>query len=91
MVKLLLFLSLMSYLSFAVNAKPVISFFNEMKSPQLAALYSDTTLLPTLQKLGAEIRMGMMDLTPERANYAKTFAEGEKTEKNHVRYFFHAI
>lgn len=38
-----------------------------MKGPDLKALFADTTLIPTLQTLGAEIRMGMLDLSPERA------------------------
>ncbi len=49
------------------SAKPILSFFNEMKGPDLKALFADTTLIPTLQTLGAEIRMGMLDLSPERA------------------------
>ena len=49
------------------QAKPTFSFFNEMKSPALQQLFSDTTLIPTLVAMKAEIRMGIMDCTPERA------------------------
>jgi hypothetical protein len=50
-----------------VQAKPVISFFNEMKTDQLIRMFSDSTLIPKLKQLNAEIRMGIMDLTDERA------------------------
>lgn len=46
---------------------PQISFFNEQKGADLAILFADTTLVPQLQELHAEIRMGMLDLSPERA------------------------
>ena len=58
-----------------VVSQPVISFFNEMKSPQLVTLFSDTTIIPDLQDLGAEIRMGMMDLTQERASVIRQLNE----------------
>ena len=47
--------------------KPTLSFFNEMGGKEVKALFADTTLIPTLQQLHAEIRMGIIDLTPERA------------------------
>jgi hypothetical protein len=54
-----------------VQGKPVLSFFNELKGPELKTLFADTTLIPTLQQLHAEIRMGMLDLSPERAEVLK--------------------
>ncbi len=54
-------------LLYTVQAKPIISFFNELQTPALVKLFQDSTLIPSLQKLQAEIRMGIMDLTPERA------------------------
>ena len=49
----------------AQNA-PQLSFFNEQHGADLARLFSDSTLIPQLRTLGAEIRMGMLDLSPER-------------------------
>ena len=60
---LLLLLGLRS----ASLAQPLISFFNEMKSPELVALFSDSAVIEDLKTLKAEIRMGIMDVTPERA------------------------
>lgn len=54
------------------KATPILSFFNEMKTPALVKLFEDSTLVPTLQQLHAEIRMGMLDLTPERAAIVHT-------------------
>ncbi|MFZ9503479.1 MAG: hypothetical protein ACO263_02810, partial [Cyclobacteriaceae bacterium] len=47
--------------------KPKISFFNEMKSGPLMELFSDSTVVQDLKKLNAEIRMGIMDISTERA------------------------
>jgi len=54
-----------------VQAKPILSFFNELEGPELKTFFSDTSIIPTLQKLHAEIRMGMIDLSPERAQVLK--------------------
>jgi hypothetical protein len=54
--------------SLSVCATPIISFFNEMKGQQLAQFFSDSTIIPDLQRLNAEIRMGILDLTPERVS-----------------------
>ncbi len=51
----------------AISAQPKISFFNEMKTPALSELFKDSTVFSDLKKLNAQIRMGMLDLTPERA------------------------
>jgi hypothetical protein len=53
--------------SLYAQSKPVISFFNEMRTPELLRLFSDSTLVPTLKRMGAEIRMGIMDTTDGRA------------------------
>jgi len=50
-----------------LNANPVFSFFNEMKSPELVKLFQDKTIISNLQKLHAQVRMGILDLTDERA------------------------
>lgn len=47
--------------------KPKISFFNEMKSGPLIELFRDSTIVEDLQFLNAEIRMGIMDISTERA------------------------
>ena len=63
----LFFLWILLSIGLGSQAKPTFSFFNEMKSPALQQLFSDTTLIPTLVAMKAEIRMGIMDCTPERA------------------------
>jgi hypothetical protein len=50
---------------------PTLSFFNEMEGKDVKALFADTTLIPTLQQLHAQIRIGMVDLTPERAEVVR--------------------
>ncbi len=42
-----------------------------MGGREMKALFADTTLIPTLQQLNAEIRMGMLDLSPERAEVVR--------------------
>ena len=56
---------------------PRLSFFNEQEGPALQALFADSTLIPTLKELGAEIRMGMLDLSPERAGVLHALNEAE--------------
>ena len=51
--------------------KPVISFFNEMNSRDLAIMFEDTTIIETLKKMNAEVRMGLVDLTYDRAEVVK--------------------
>ena len=65
------FLAFALVLSLSSTAKPILSFFNEMKGPELKVLFSDSTLIPTLKELHAEIRMGMLGLSPERADILK--------------------
>ena len=63
---------LFTFLSFSqIKAQRVISFFNELKSPELVELFKDTNLIPNLQAIHGEIRMGTLDLTPERAGIVK--------------------
>ena len=58
--------------SFTAEAKkPLLSFFNEMEGAEVKKLFSDTSLIPSLLQLNAEIRMGMLDLSPERAAVIK--------------------
>ncbi|MCE1199776.1 MAG: hypothetical protein LWW85_12465, partial [Marinilabiliales bacterium] len=42
------------------------SFFNEQEGKAVQQLFQDSTLIPSLQMMHAEIRMGMLDLSPER-------------------------
>jgi hypothetical protein len=51
--------------------KPVISFFNEMNSRDLFMMFEDTTIIETLKKMNAEVRMGMVDLTFDRVQVVK--------------------
>ena len=51
--------------------KPIISFFNEMKSRDLVNMFDDSTIIPTLKKMNAEIRMGMVDLSFDRVEVVK--------------------
>ena len=63
---------LFTFLSFSqIKAQRVISFFNELKSTELVELFKDTNLIPNLQAIHGEIRMGTLDLTPERAGIVK--------------------
>ena len=67
---------LFTFLSFShIKAQRVISFFNELKSPELVQLFKDSTLIPNLQAIHGEIRMGTLDLTPERAGIVKKLNE----------------
>jgi hypothetical protein len=51
--------------------KPLISFFNEMEGVPLKQLFSDTSIIPHLQSLHAQIRMGMLDTSIERVEVIK--------------------
>lgn len=53
--------------SVQLQAQPILSFFNELKSQELVELFSDPQVITQLQQLRAEVRMGMLDLTAERA------------------------
>jgi hypothetical protein len=71
MKKSLLFLLGFSLGLVIAQAQPKLSFFNEMGGENLKNLFSDTTLIPTLVKLKAEVRMGILDLSVERAEVLK--------------------
>lgn len=58
-------------LSSTAQNKPKISFFNEMKSGPLMELFRDSSVVENLQTLNAEIRMGIMDISTERAEIIK--------------------
>ena len=65
------FLSLLLlFLPFSISSgeKPLISFFNEQNSKDFTELFSDTTLIRELVEMKAELRIGLLDLTPERAS-----------------------
>ena len=64
-IRLIIFCNL--FFNICVNANPVISFFNETKSPELVQLFQDKSIISNLQKLHAQVRMGILDLTDERA------------------------
>ena len=51
--------------------RPVISFFNELKSDDLVKLFKDTTIIKDLKEIKGEIRMGMLDMTDERSLVVK--------------------
>nr|MCU0362230.1 hypothetical protein [Bacteroidales bacterium] len=47
--------------------KPKISFFTELPSREFVSLFSDSLLIEQLSEMKAELRIGLLDLTPERA------------------------
>jgi hypothetical protein len=63
--------TILLFLTIVINSfaqpKPKISFFNEMKSGPLMELFRDSSVVEDLQFLNAEIRMGIMDISTERA------------------------
>ena len=61
----------------AVAQGPRLSFFNEQESRELETLFADSTLIPALKGLGAEVRMGMLDLSPERAGVLRALNKAE--------------
>jgi hypothetical protein len=58
-----------------LKAQRIISFFNEQKSPELVKLFKDSSLIPNLQAIHGEIRMGTLDLNAERASVVKRLNE----------------
>ena len=54
------------FIQLAIAQRPTISFFNEQEGKDLQILFSDTTLIPSLQRMNTQIRMGMLDLSPQR-------------------------
>jgi hypothetical protein len=51
--------------------KPHLTFFCEMDSPELAALFSDPEIIRQLTALKASISLGLLDLSTERAAVAR--------------------
>lgn len=68
--KLYLIILLLSFQKITAQT-PQLSFFNEQDGKALKTLFSDSMLIPTLQKLHAEIRMGILDFSPERVEVTK--------------------
>lgn len=50
----------------ALGQKPKLSFFTELPSVELEALFADSTVISDLHAMEAEIRMGILDFSPER-------------------------
>jgi hypothetical protein len=68
----LFFISLLLSINISAESKePVLSFFNEMKGADLEVFFRDSSIITTLSQLNAEIRMGILDLTNERASVLK--------------------
>jgi hypothetical protein len=56
---------------------PTLSFFCELRGPELVQLFQDETLIPLLKRLGATVTLGLVDLSRERAEVARLLdAEG---------------
>ena len=64
---LILLLIALSLGASAQQKRPLISFFNELQTSELVRLFADSSVIRDLTTLKAEIRMGLLDLTPERA------------------------
>jgi hypothetical protein len=66
-VKILLLLFLLSFLYKSVYAaNPQLSFFCELKGKQFSELFSDTALINDLVEMNVSLRIGLLDLSPER-------------------------
>src|SRR5512139_2662143 len=46
---------------------PVMTFFCELESQPLESLFSNPQVIPDLQALNAGVSLGILDLSPERA------------------------
>jgi len=51
--------------------KPTLTFFCELPSEKLQALFADRKIIPQLRRLGANISLGLPDFSPERAAVVK--------------------
>lgn len=58
-------LIILSAVSFA--GRPRIAFFSELPGNEFSRLFSDTMLIRQLSEMNAGVRIGLIDLTPERA------------------------
>jgi len=52
--------------STAWSKTPIISFFNEMNSHDLSVMFEDSSIIESIKKMHAEVRMGLVDLTYDR-------------------------
>jgi hypothetical protein len=50
---------------------PTLSFFCELRGPELVRLFEDHTLVPLLKRLKATVTIGLVDLSPERAEVVR--------------------
>lgn len=64
---------LLNQIAFSKN--PQLSFFNEQDGKDVKELFSDSTLIPILKELHAEVRMGILDLSQERVEVIKRLNE----------------
>lgn len=61
----------------AFAQKPQLSFFTELPSSELKGLFADSLVIAELKALHAEIRMGVLDFSPERVEVVRQLnAEG---------------
>ncbi len=51
--------------------KPDLTFFCELTPQPLWDLFADPVVIPTLQKMGAAVSLGLLDFSPERAEVVK--------------------
>ena len=54
---------------------PHLSFFCELRGPELVRLFEDERLIPLLLELHATVTIGMVDLSPERARVVRQLNE----------------
>jgi hypothetical protein len=50
---------------------PTLSFFCELRGPELVRLFQDEALIPLLVRLGATVTIGLVDLSRERAEVVR--------------------
>lgn len=50
---------------------PTLSFFCELRGPELVRLFADEALIPLLLRLGATVTIGLVDLSRERAEVVR--------------------
>jgi len=74
-VKPFFLLCTLFFYQLAYSGNPRLSFFNEQEGQDLKELFSDSTLIPILKELHAEVRMGILDLSPERVEVIKRLNE----------------
>ena len=55
--------------------QPKLTFFCELAAPALATLFAETTLMRQLTTLGADVSLGILDLSPQRASVVQRLNE----------------